>query len=380
MSFISERERELPRLEFPKIFSRVINDHSVISLGPGEPDFVTPRPLLKYAKSILKKSTHYADPQGMITLREAICNKVKKENRISASPENVLVTCGSQEALFASLLATIDPTEEVLIPSPGYVGYLPAIELVSGVPVQVKLEEKNNFEFDSDVLKKSVSRKSKVLIINSPSNPTGTVLSKRNLEEIASFARNHKLVVITDEAYEKIVYDKKHVSLASLNGMDKYVITLQTFSKSFAMCGFRLGYAVGPQKLIKEMNKAHHYMTLSAPHASQMMGIKALSLPKKYTNKMVNEYRVRRDVLVKRLNHLSLRTKVPDGAFYTFSNISHYSKNSSKFAKLLLDKANVAVIPGTEFGKFGEGFIRCSFATDLKKINLALDNIEKVLR
>ena len=381
MTHLSERELQLPELEFPSIFKRVIRDKSIISLGPGEPDFITPKPLLEYAKKIIHKGTHYSEPQGMLELREAIVKKVRKENHIKTTPENVLVTCGSQEALFSALLTTIDPTEQVIVPSPGYLGYLPAIELVNGVPIFLKLDEEEEFNINPDRLKKLINKKkTKAIIINSPRNPTGTVLSKKILEEIADIAVDNDLYIFTDEAYEKIIYDNnKHVSIGSFNGMKDYVVTFQTFSKSYAMCGFRLGYCIGPQKLMKDMTKVHHYLTLAAPHISQLVGVKALTLSDKYVKAMVKEYKRRRDMIVKRLNELDMPTPMPGGAFYTFSNIQNYSKNASKFAKMLLDKARVAVIPGTEFGKYGEGYVRCSFATDYKLIEKAMDRMERVL-
>ncbi|MCH7568605.1 MAG: pyridoxal phosphate-dependent aminotransferase [Nanoarchaeota archaeon] len=381
MTHLSERELQLPTLEFPSIFKRVIRDKSIISLGPGEPDFVTPKPLLEYAKKIIHKGTHYSEPQGMLELREAIVKKVRKENHIKTIPENVLVTCGSQEALFSALLTTIDPTEQVIVSSPGYLGYLPAIELVNGVPIFLKLDEKDEFSINPDRLRKLINKKkTKAIIINSPRNPTGTVLSKKILEEIADIAVDNDVYIFSDEAYEKIIYDNnKHVSIGSFNGMEKYVVTFQTFSKSFAMCGFRLGYCIGPEKLMKDMTKVHHYVTLTAPHVSQLVGIKALTLSDKYIKAMVKEYKRRRDMIVKRLNELDMPTPMPGGAFYAFSNIQNYSKNASKFAKMLLDKAKVAVIPGTEFGLYGEGYVRYSFATDYKNIEKAMSRIERVL-
>ena len=305
----------------------------------------------------------------------------QRENKIKANPDNVLVSCGSQEAIFSALLTTIDPTEQVVLPTPGYLGYLPAIGLVNGVPKYLKLEEKDKFEINPDNLKKSIDKKkTKVLIINSPSNPTGNVLSKKVLEEIADIAVDNNLYVFCDEAYEQLTYDRKHISMASLNGMKNHAISFQTFSKSFAMCGFRLGYAVGPKKLIQEMTKVHHYVTLTAPHLSQLIGVKALSLSKKYVNSMKQKYRRRRDFIVKRLNELDLSTPTPEGAFYTFSNIQKFSKNSVRFSRLLMDKAKVAVIPGTEFGKYGEGYVRCSFATDYDLIDKAMNRIGKFLK
>jgi len=379
MPHLSERELSLPNVEFPKIFSRIINDKSITNLGVGEPDFITPKPLLQYTRNIISKGTHYSEPQGMLELREAICKKLKKENKIHVQPENILVTCGSQEALFSALLTTLDPTEQVIIPSPGYLGYIPAVELINATPVFLKLEEKDAFEINPEKLKKLITKKTKAIIINTPSNPTGNVLSRKTLEELADIAIEQDLHIFADEAYEQLVYEKKHISIGSLNGL-KNVTTFQTFSKSFAMCGFRLGYACGNTSLIKDMTKVHHYIALSAPHISQLTGIKALTLPKRYINAMVREYKRRRDMIVKRLNKLNMPTPLPGGAFYTFSNIQAYSRNSLQFSKMLLKKAKVAVIPGTEFGPYGQGYIRCSFATDYKKIELALDRIEKVLR
>ena len=382
MTHLSERELGLPEVEFPKIFERVINDKSIISLGPGEPDFVTPKPILKYARKVISsgKGTHYSEPQGFSELREAIAKKAKRENGIDADPENVLVTCGSQEALFAALLTTIDPTEEVILPSPGYLGYIPPVNLVSGVPVFMKLEEERRFEIDPDALKKIANKKkTKVLVINSPSNPTGNILSRKVLEEIADIAVDKDLHVFSDEAYEQINYDKKPVSIGSLNGMQEYVTTFQTFSKSFAMCGFRLGYCIGPRRVIKDITKVHHYITLTAPNISQIVGTYALSISKKYINDMVKEYRRRRDFIAKRLNELDMPTHSPDGAFYTFSNIKAHSASASRFAKRILEKAKVAVIPGTEFGPYGEGFIRCSFATKYALIEKAMNRVEREL-
>ncbi|MEK6894353.1 MAG: pyridoxal phosphate-dependent aminotransferase [Nanoarchaeota archaeon] len=382
MVHISERDLQLPHVEFPEISRRIAQDKKIISLGPGEPDFLTPKPLLDYGKKIIGKATHYSEPQGIMPLREAIVKKLHKENNIHAEVENVIVTCGSQEAIFSALLTAVDPTDHVLVPSPGYAGYVPAIDLVSATPVFVPLSSENNFELNVDVLKRYIDRnKSKVIILNSPGNPTGNVMSRKIMEEIADVAIENDLLIFSDEAYEHILYDgAKHTSIGSLNGMQEHVLTFHTFSKSYAMCGFRLGYCTGPSKFISEMNKDHHYITLGAPTISQMMGVKALSLDKKYINSMVSEYKRRRDLIVPKLNELGLPTLNPKGAFYTFSDISQYSKNSSEFSRKLINEAKVATIPGTEIGPFGEGYIRCSFATEYHKIEQALDRIEKFLK
>jgi aminotransferase len=380
MVHISERDLQLPTLEFPKIFKRVVNDPSVISLGPGEPDFVTPKPLIDYGRRILGGATHYSEPQGMLELREAIVKKLRKENNIHADASQVLVTCGSQEALFSSFLTALDPTEEVVVPSPGYVGYIPAIELVNGVPKFLQLREDERFAINPDALRKMITKKTKVIMVNSPSNPTGQVMGRKLMEEIAEVAVDKNVWIFSDEAYEHLTYGAKHHSIGALNGMGGRVVSFYTFSKSYAMCGFRLGYCVGPAKFIQEVTKDHHYVTLSAPHISQMIGVKALTLPKKYIHGMVREYKRRRDYLVGQLNELSLPTITPQGAFYTWSNISKYSTSAVQFSHRLLNRAKVAVIPGTEFGPYGEGYVRCSFATKYEKIVEGMERVEKELK
>ena len=382
MRGISEREKHLPNFTLPELLRIMHESRTVISMGAGEPDFSTPKPLLRYGASVIHKSTHYTPTQGIKELREAICKKLKKENKINATPENVIVTTGSQEAIFASLLTTTDPKDQVLIPNPGYLAYFPAIELSDGKPVSYKLEEKNNFQPDPDQIKKLANKKTKAIIINSPSNPTGQVYPRKLLEEIAGIAREKNLYIFSDEAYEKLIYDnEKHVSIASLNGMKDYVISLYTFSKSYAMCGFRLGYVVAPKKLSESIIESSHFLTISPPHISQLMAVKALSLPNRHINRMVRAYNRRRKYLVKRLNEINLITKEPKGAFYAFSNIKYVTKKSSyQFSQDFLKKAKVAVVPGTEFGEYGEGYIRFSYATKLFLIKKALERIEKYLK
>ncbi len=378
MKVISQRELELPDAVIGKLLEISSEHKDVISISVGEPDFVAPKPIRDYTKKIIDKATHYGAPQGNIELREAICRKLKIHNKIYADPKNILVTCGSQEAIFVAMNTCLDVADQVIVPNPGYLVYTPAVELVDGVPVPLEIREDENWEINIDRLRKLIDKKkTHGIIINTPNNPLGTVFDKKKLEEIADIAVEYDLYIFSDEAYEKLVYDKKHVSIGSFNGMEDYVVTFYTFSKSYAMCGYRLGYAVGPEKLISAMNKVSHYITLSAPTISQLVGIKALSLSGKYTEMMRREYDKRRKFIVKRLNEIGLLTRMPYGAFYTFSSIKHLSKNSYNFAKDLLNKSRVAVVPGTEFGKFGEGYIRVSYATDLNKIKIAMDRIEK---
>ncbi|MBS3117255.1 pyridoxal phosphate-dependent aminotransferase [Candidatus Woesearchaeota archaeon] len=381
MTHISEREQELPDAVIGEIFRLTAEDKSIISLGPGQPDFPTPRPILDECKRAIYKATRYSSPGGVIELREALVKKLRKENNIKLGPENIIVTTGSQEAIFTAMLCTLDPAEEIIVPNPGYLAYIPAANLIHAVPVPLKLNEEDGFEVNPDELRKLINKKrTKVILINSPANPTGNVLKKRTLEEIAGIAREHDLYIFSDEAYERLTYGTKHVSIGSLNGMGDHVITFQTFSKTFSMCGFRVGYCAGPKKLMQAIEKAHHYLTLAAPHISQLLAIKALTIKKSYIEKMRKEYERRRNFLVERLNEIGLRTTLPKGAFYTFSNISEFSKDSTRFARDLLKKSRVAVIPGVEFGKFGEGYIRCSYATAYPMLEKATARIEKYLK
>ncbi len=382
MVHISERELELPEAVIGKLLKIAAENKDIISLGVGEPDFITPKPILDYARKIINKTTHYAPTQGIKELRESIAKKLKKENNIKANPENVVVTVGSQEATFSALMCSIDPGEQVIVPNPCYLAYTPAIELLSATPVYVKLEEEENFEINPDKIKESIDKKkTKVIILNTPSNPTGNVLSRKTLEEIADIAIENDLYIFSDEAYEKLIYDDaKHISIGSLNGMQNHVVTIQTFSKSYAMCGFRIGYLHAPAELAKAIIKSLHYVTLTTSTLSQYLALKALNLPDKYTEQMRQEYDRRRLFIVKRLNEIGLTTKMPKGAFYAFSNIKNFKMKSLDFANLLLRKANVAVVPGTEFGKYGEGFIRFSYAADIKKIRTGMDRIEKFIK
>jgi len=381
MVHLSEREEQLPDQVIEKLIEIMVEHPSVLSLGPGEPDFALPKPLIAEVKRLANNVNHYSPAGGLHELKAAICKKVRRDNRINANPANVAVTCGSQEALLLAAACTLDVSEQILLPNPGFMGFLPSFELFNAGIKFYNLSEENAFEPNPDDMKKCISKKTRVILLNSPANPTGNVIRKKILEEIADIAVDNDLAIFSDEAYEKILYDgEKHVSIGSFNGMSDRVFTFQSFSKTYAMCGFRLGYVIAPEKAAAAIKKTHVYTSICAPTISQKLGLKALSLPAKYTNDMVKEYDRRRKVIVRRLNEMGLSTPNPKGAFYTFSNIKHISKNSKKFAFDLLKKQKVAVVPGSDFGTEGEGYIRCSFATKLPIIEKALDRIEKFLR
>jgi len=372
----------LPTHVIEKLIEMSAEFPNILSLGPGEPNFPLPPPLVSEVKRLAGVSNHYSPAGGLKELREAICKKVKKDNQISCSPDNVVVTCGSQEALLLSAASLLDVGEEILIPDPGFMGFLPSFEMFYANVKSYKLFEELNYEPDPDEILQNINpRKTKAILINSPANPTGNVIRKKILEEIADIAVEFDLAILSDEAYEKILFDgAKHVSVGSLNGMQDRVLTFQTFSKTYAMCGFRLGYVIAPNNIASAIKKTHVTSTISAPTISQKLGIAALKLPSKYTDRMVKEYDMRRKVMIPRLNDMGISTPMPKGAFYAFGNISPFSRNSKKFALDLLNKKKVAVVPGVDFGQNGEGHIRLSFASDMSVIEKALDRLEEFVR
>ncbi len=355
----------------------------IISLGPGEPDFATPKHIIEFAKKELDRGkTHYTPIGGLTEVKEAFAKKLKKENRISVDPEDqIIVTVGAKEALLLSILSLVDPGESVLVPNPGYLAYIPIIDTVNGKPISVHLKPENNWEFDLDSLKKQITNKTTLLILNSPANPTGAVFSKKCLEEIADFAIENCLVVLSDEAYEKFVYDQaKHVSIGSLNGMENHTVSIYSFSKTYAMPGFRIGFAAGPKDIIQAMTKLKLGTTLSAPTISQLSAEYAVKSTQKPVAEMVKEYKRRRDFIYKRCIEIGFECEKPKGAFYLFPSIGNFGMESTKFSKFLLEKAKVLTIPGTEFGKYGEGYIRMSYAASYNKIEEAMCRVEKLLK
>ncbi len=379
---ISEREMELPRTQFVEIVKIAQERKDIISLGPGEPDFDTPKHIRDFAKKQLdKKQTHYTSIGGIPEVKEVFAKKLKKENRIDVDPESqIIVTVGAKEAILLSILSLVDPGESVLVPNPGYLAYIPIIDTVNGKPISIKLKPEDSWEYDLDLVKKQINNKTTLLILNTPSNPTGTVFSKKKLEEIADFAIDNCLIILSDEAYEKFVYDNaKHISIGSLNGMENHVVSIYSFSKTYAMPGFRVGYAAGPSDIIQAMTRLKLGTTLSTPTISQLAAKCAIQSTQKPVQTMLKEYKKRRDFIYKRVREIGFECKKPDGAFYLFPSIKNFGMPSVKFSKFLLEKAKVLVVPGTEFGKYGEGFVRMSYATEYKKIGQAMDRVEKLL-
>ena len=380
---ISERGEELPVSTLGKLLEIAVESKNIISLGPGEPDFETSKYVIRAAKKKLDEGyTHYSPPGGRKELKEEIVKKLEKDNGISVNPEQVMVTTGSTEGILLTLMCTIDPGEGAIITDPGFLAYKPTVEILNGAPISIPLYEKDGWQIDVDRMKELIiPEKTKVMIINSPSNPTGTVLTKRTLEEIADFALEYNLLVVSDEAYERLVYgDAKHISIGSLNGMGENVMTLHSCSKTYAMAGFRLGWAAGPEKIIRLMTKLHIFSTVCAPTISQVAALEAMRGPQGYIQDMVKEYDRRRKLIVGRLNEMGLVCGEPKGAFYAFPSIKDFGMKSLKFSEWLLKNAKVAVVPGTEFGMHGEGYVRCSYATAYGLIEKAMDRMERALK
>jgi len=379
---ISEREEDLPDLEIGKLLKIAVEHKEIISLGPGEPDFPAAKEIVEHTKKIAHKVNHYSPPGGRKEFKQEIIKKLKKDNKIKADENQIVVTCGSQEALMLAAACCLDVSEQIMLPNPGYMAFLPTFELFNAHPKFIELKEKDNYAVNPDTVKKAVNKKkTKVLLINSPANPTGNVLSKKILEELADIAIENNITIFSDEAYEKIIYDDaKHISIGSLNGMSQHVATFQTFSKTAAMCGYRLGYIAAPHDLAKAIQDTHVLSTVCAPTISQLLGIKALKMGNKYIKKMVKEYDRRRKLIIPRLNQMGITTPMPKGAFYGFGNITSFDKNSKRFCTKMIKKAKVAAVPGIDFGPAGEGRVRFSFATDYKLIEKALDKIEPFLK
>lgn len=371
----------LPRSGIRDFFELVKTMDDVVSLGIGEPDFVTPwhiREACIYA--INHGYTSYTSNLGDPRLRKAICKYSAENFGLEYKPENeCIVTVGVSEALDIVLRAVLSPGDEVLYHEPCYVSYAPSVRMTHAVPVPVLTREENDFVLQVEDLEKAVTPRSKVLLLNYPNNPTGAGMTLADKQLMADFAIRHDLLVLSDEIYEELSYIPRTPSIASLPGMKERTVTLNGFSKAFAMTGFRIGYACGPVDLIEAMMKIHQYSMLCASSIAQAAAIEALQNGQGPREDMRREYEQRRNVIVKRLNEIGLPCFMPRGAFYVFPRISSTGLDSATFAKRLLQEKHVAVVPGTAFGSCGEGFVRCSYATSLEEIEIAMTRIQELV-
>lgn len=378
-SFVAQHVRDIPRSGIREFFDLVQNTASVISLGVGEPDFVTPWHIREAAIYALERGkTTYTSNLGLLRLREAISANVEKNFGISYNPANqILVAVGVSEALDIALRAVINPGDEIIYHEPCYVSYGPSVTLAHGVPVPVACLAENGFAVTAEAIEKVVSPRSKVLMLNFPTNPTGGTMTRTELLKIAEVVLRHNLLVITDEIYSELTFEGQHVSIASLPGMRERTIFLHGFSKAYAMTGFRIGYACGPVELIEAMMRIHQYSMLCASIISQEAAIEALLHGEPDTIEMREQYKTRRNYIVSALNGMGLTCHLPRGSFYAFPCIKSTGLNSKEFATQLLKEEKVAAVPGSAFGESGEGYLRCCFATALDQIQVACDRMER---
>ncbi len=356
--------------------------HDVIDLGGGDPDFPTPQHIVAAAADAMEAGdTHYVASPGIIELRRALVDKLRVDNGLEYSPNEIIVTPGGKAAIFAAIMALVDEGDEVLILDPGWVSYAPQAQLAGATPVRVPLSPADNFRVTEERLRPHVTARSRVLIACTPNNPTGRVMAREELEAIARVAREHDLLVLSDEIYEKLVYDgAEHISLASLPGMRERTLTLNGFSKAYAMTGWRLGYVAAPAPIIEEILKVHSHSMTCAASFGQRGAVAALTGPQDFIGEMVAAYDRRRHLVADGLNAIpGVRCPLPEGAFYAFPDITGTGLLSSACAELLIERAQVAVTPGIAFGEAGEGHIRLSFATSDELLQRAVERMGEVL-
>lgn len=371
--------RDIPRSGIRDFFDIVTTMKDVISLGIGEPDFDTPWHVRESTVFALERgATHYTSNLGYLELRRALSQYVRKTFGAEYRPEDeILITVGVSEALDLALRALLNPGDEVLYHEPCYVSYRATILFAQGTPVVVETHAENGFRLTRAMLEAKVTPRTKVLMLNFPNNPTGAIMSRADLEDIAAFAVERDLIVISDEIYGELTYDEPHSSIVSLPGLRDRTIFLHGFSKAWAMTGFRLGYACGPAELIEAMMKIHQYTMLCASSLSQKAALEALARPEADIQEMVNEYRRRRNFLVAAFADMGMDCHRPLGAFYAFPSVARFGLPAKEFALRFLHEEKVAVVPGTAFGACGEGFVRCAYATNLDKIKEAMVRLKR---
>lgn len=381
-SFISNRVQQIPPSGIRRFFDIAATMDNVVSLGIGEPDFVTPQSIIAAGTASLEAGhTHYTSNSGTAALRAGISRHLQRLYNIEYDPAlELLVTVGVSEALYLALTAILNPGDEVIVPQPCFVSYTAEVSLAGGIPVPIATRVENNFQVTAAEVEAAVTRRTKALLIGYPNNPTGAVLERTTLEEIAQVAQKHDILVISDEIYDRLVYDIEHTCFASLPGMWERTILLGGFSKAYAMTGWRLGYAAAPPEILGAMNKIHQYTIMSAPTMAQEAALTALEHGEEAVEEMRQRYDRRRRLIVDGFNSIGLKCFEPRGAFYAFPSVRGSGMDDAEFAERLLDEERVAVIPGRAFGIGGAGYVRCSYATAYEKIELALDRIANFVR
>ena len=376
---LSDKIVQIPPSGIRKFFDIVNEMEGAISLGVGEPDFDTPWHVREEGIYSLEKGrTFYTSNSGLKPLKEEICHYLRRRCDVSYDPDHeVLVTVGGSEAIDIALRAMLNPGDEVLIPQPSYVSYLPCTVLADGVPVIIVLEEQDRFRLTPEKLLEKITDKTKILILPFPNNPTGAIMEREDLEKIAKIVIEKDLFVLSDEIYSELTYTDRHVTIASLPGMKERTVLINGFSKAYAMTGWRLGYAAAPEAILKQMLKIHQYAIMCAPTTSQYAAVEAMKNGDQDVQMMRESYNQRRRYLLHAFEEMGISCFEPQGAFYTFPNIKRFGMTSDEFATRLLMEEKVAVVPGTAFGDCGEGFLRISYAYSLESLKKALDRIRR---
>lgn len=380
--FIKKDIQELPSSGIRKFFDLASGMKGVISLGVGEPDFVTPWHIREASVYSLEKGyTNYTSNCGLPELRREISSYLqRKYGLLYDYNKELLVTVGASEAIDIALRCVLEPGDEVIIPEPCFVSYKPCTIMAGGIPKTVPTREANEFKLRPEDLEKAITKKSKVLFLCYPNNPTGAIMNRRELMEISRIVEKHDLLVISDEIYSELTYEGEHVSFSSLPGMKQRTILVNGFSKSYAMTGWRIGYAAAPEEIIEAMLKIHQYTIMCAPVMGQMAALEALKNGDEEVRKMAEQYDQRRNLMVNGLREIGITCFEPKGAFYVFPSIKSTGMNSETFCETLLQEEKVAVVPGNAFGECGEGNVRCSYAASLEQITTALERIENFVR
>lgn len=375
---LSKKVTDIQPSGIRKFFDIVNEMEDAISLGVGEPDFDTPWHIREEGIYSLEKGrTIYTSNAGLVQLREEICRYLHRRFHAEYDPKTeIMVTVGGSEAIDVALRAMLDPGDEVLVPQPSYVSYVPCVTLADGVPVIIELQEKDEFKLTREQLLDNITDKTKVLILPFPNNPTGSIMTYEDLKDIVDIIIEKDLYVISDEIYSELTYGSEHVSIASFPGMKDRTILINGFSKSYAMTGWRLGYAAGPKEILKQMIKVHQFAIMCAPTTSQYAAIEALKNGDSDVEMMRESYNERRRYLLKALRDMGFDCFEPFGAFYVFPSIKKYGMTSDEFANRLLMEEKLAVVPGTAFGNCGEGFLRISYAYSIEELKIALERLE----
>lgn len=382
-SYVSERVQETPPSGIRRFFDIAATMDDVISLGIGEPDFVSPEPVLEAGIDALKNGrTSYTSNAGMEELRRLIAQNYEERYGLSYNPESeIIATVGCSEAMQLAMQALLDPGDEVLIPEPCFVSYGPSARFAGGDVVHVPTYVENDFQVTAADIEPHITERSKVLFLGYPNNPTGAVLRRDTLQEIAQLVVDHDLMVVSDEIYDQLIYgtayERGHVSVPTVDGLRERTVLIGGFSKNYAMTGWRIGFACAPEPLLQAMHKVHQYMIMSAPTVAQEGAIAALRESSEEVEDMRQSYDERRRTIVEGLNDAGLPTFEPEGAFYCFPDITSTGMSSEDFAQALLQEEKVACVPGTAFGPSGKGYVRCSYATGLADIEEALTRIDR---